>query len=146
MAFRKKSLGACIAKIFRLQRLAAEPRAHALGIRESQIPFLAFILESPGINQDELSRQYFIDKGATARQTAKLEEQGLIERVVDPDNRRKKRLYPTSKALTLGPDFYGMLDGLNDTFLAGFSEAEKEQLLLLLDKVSVNMLKPSINE
>lgn len=134
-------LGFYVNMLFRLSRLNIEPMAQSLGLTGSQIPFMAVIYQNSGISQDELSAMIYIDKAATARQLAKLESSGFVYREVDPDNRRKNKVYPTSHALKLKDSFWNILDESNQRSLAGLSEQECEQFREFLRKAIHNQLK-----
>lgn len=138
---KEHSFGFHHSMIFRLARINADIINKDLGLSSSQIPFMAFVFERPGSTQDELSTMYVIDKGATARQLAKMEKEGLIYREVDENNRRCKLIYPTPKALQIKADFYAMLSEVNDLSLTGFTDEERSLMLKFMARVLNNHLQ-----
>lgn len=68
-----------------------------LNINPTQFSFLVEIKYKKNINQHELSTSCSIDKSAVARALRKLEEQGLILRQIDENNRRQNMLSLTEK-------------------------------------------------
>ena len=69
----------------------------SLNINPTQLSFLFEIKCKKNINQHDLSTNCSIDKGAVARALRKLEEQGLVKREVDENNRRQNMLSLTEK-------------------------------------------------
>ena len=75
-----------------------------------------------GITQKEMWEALKIDKGATARRVARLEEKGYLTREPNPLDGRSQLLYPTEKAEALrnskaeieGSFYEWLLDGLPD--------------------------------
>ena len=51
----------------------------------------------PGITQEQLRQKYGQDKSTIARRAAKLEAEGYIRRVLDPEDGRRKQLFVTEK-------------------------------------------------
>lgn len=136
---RSKSFGYRFALLYRLNCSLNSEKMEGLGISASQIPFLSelFLADGP-LTQDQLSQRMVIDKAATARGLVHLEDQGLVVRKVNPENRRQKLVSPTPKARELEADFYGALRSSNEVFVKGFSRDEKEQALALLDRMMEN--------
>lgn len=140
MYFPNRHLGYHIAVLYRLHRTNTEAVVQEIGISNSQIPFLASIYLQPGISQDDISSEHFIDKGATARQIEKLEKSGLIYREVNPENRRKKKIFLTQKGQDSESSFWAILKKTNDRSLNGFSTQDSEELIRLLNKAINNQI------
>ncbi|MCP4114516.1 MAG: MarR family transcriptional regulator [Desulfobacteraceae bacterium] len=136
---RSKSFGYRFALLYRLICSLSSEKMNRLGISTSQIPFLSelFLADGP-LTQDQLSKRVVIDKAATARGLMQLENLGLVVRKVNPENRRQKLVSPTPKARELETDFYNALRSSSEIFVRGFSKAEKEQALSLLDRMMEN--------
>lgn len=133
-------LGFHIAILYRLSRTNAEAEAQKIDISSSQIPFLASIYLQPGISQDQICAEHFIDKAATARQIIKLEKSGFIYRETHPDNRRKKRIFLTQKGQEAEESFWVFLKNNNQRSLKGFSPQDTEDLTRLLSKAINNQI------
>ena len=100
--------------------------------------YLKTILMNPGLNQDQLTCEVKFDKATTTRCIRQLEEEGYVERIVDDNDRRSYRLYPTTKAKEFEPVLISILDESNRSLAGCLSEEEKEQLRTLLQKVYDN--------
>jgi DNA-binding MarR family transcriptional regulator len=97
------------------------------------------ILTSPGIVQEDLSSHLRLDRAATARALQSLEVNGFIHREEDPQDRRRKKVYPTPKAEGLQEEMVEILRAHNEVLLSGLTGEERTQLIRLLDKVIDNL-------
>ena len=68
-----------------------------------EIRYVMMVYDNPGCSQDDLVNIYGESKANVAKVLRKLEDEGLIKREVDLDNRRKYMLMATSKAEELVP-------------------------------------------
>lgn len=110
-----------------------------LGLAKGQYLYLIRIVEQPGLAQTELINLLKIDRSTAARALRKLETQGFITRVINSENEKNKRLFPTNK----GKKFYTTIKRENDysnkTALANFSSKEAQLLATLLARVEDNI-------
>ena len=67
------------------------------GINASQLHFMFEILNQEEINQDQIASRCNINKGAVARSIRKLEDQKLVVREIDLNNRRQNKISLTPK-------------------------------------------------
>ena len=67
------------------------------GINASQLHFLFEISNQKEVNQEKIASRCNINKGAVARSIKKLEDQGLIKRKIDENNRRQNKISLTPK-------------------------------------------------
>lgn len=65
--------------------------------------FIMGIYDNPGISQDDLTVMFGQSKANIAKSLKKLEDQGYIEREINPKNRRKYMLKTTSKGNEIVP-------------------------------------------
>lgn len=68
------------------------------GIGTAEMDVIHFVRHNPGTTQKEVWEALKIDKGATARRVARLEEKGYLTREPNPQDGRSQLLYPTEKA------------------------------------------------
>ena len=68
------------------------------GIGASEFDLIQAVRCHPGITQAEVCQRLEIDKGAAARQFARLEAKGYLRRETNPADRRSRLLYATHKA------------------------------------------------
>lgn len=68
-----------------------------------EMRFIMGIYDNPGISQDDLTLMFGQSKANIAKSLKKLEDQGYIEREINPENRRKYMLKTTSKGNEIVP-------------------------------------------
>ena len=134
----KKRLTPWICRLSRLSTLFVGREMGRIGFGPGPFFFLAELYSEEGLSQDELSRRVGVNKSNTSRALAKLESFGLICRKSDPDNHKVKKIYLKAKAHEIQKEFRRIQDQWNDTLLNGFSENEKERLLVSLKKMTKN--------
>lgn len=105
------------------------------GLTDAQYPYILRICRTPGITQDELSRQLCIHKSNVTRQVAILEQNGFVSRCEDPSDRRIRRLYPTEKATQILPDVREGLRAWNRYVTADLTEQEVGLLESLIERM-----------
>ena len=108
-----------------------------MGFKACHAAYLSQICRNPGISQDKLARAICINKSNVARQAVVLEEDGYINRIPDPDDKRVMRLYPTDKALELQPKIHEVFTAWSDLVTQDLTEEERTQLGQLLEKVKL---------
>ena len=69
------------------------------------VRYIVFIYDNPGCSQDDLVNMFGQSKGNIAKTLRKLEDQGFIQRQVNPENRRKYMLNTTDKGKNLVPEY-----------------------------------------
>ncbi|TRZ38144.1 MarR family transcriptional regulator [Niallia circulans] len=100
-----------------------------------QYAFLKSIIQSPGINQDELTSKLKFDKATTARSVSQLEKAGYIRKETSETDRRANELFPTEKAIDVYPHIQFVLAELNKELTKNLTDDERTQLISLLKKI-----------
>jgi DNA-binding MarR family transcriptional regulator len=90
-------------------------------------------------NQEQVARQFGIDKGAIAKTAVKLEEKGLITRTVNPQNKREKLMELTPAANDVVADMQRALADMAATMFSGMSADEVARLTQALSHVAANL-------
>ena len=65
----------------------------------------------------------------------RMEKRGLIDRVLNPTNRRSISVKATKEGLSLKEPVQALIDQLNDQVLSIFSPQEKDELIGLLNRM-----------
>ena len=65
----------------------------------------------------------------------RMEKRGLIDRVLNPTNRRSISVKATKEGLSLKEPVQALIDQLNDQVLSIFSPQEKDELICLLNRM-----------
>ncbi len=128
-----------IRDMLEISRCGVQYRSDALapmGLKSIHASYLTEICANPGISQDKLARLICINKSNVARQVAVLEEDGFITRSPSAADKRVIELFPTQKTLDLLPRLNEILLCWETCITRDLSEGEKEQITLLLRKMS----------
>jgi DNA-binding MarR family transcriptional regulator len=87
----------------------------------------------------DLARAAELNPGAMTRLLDKLEARGMVTREADPDDRRALHIHLTDAGRNIWRDIDQCGMRVRDTALAGMSEAERNTLTALLERVRDNL-------
>ncbi len=122
-----------------LRRTALNRERERLNQKLIPVPLMAYILEHPGCTQGEIADFLYISAASVATSCKRLEKEGLIERRVDPVNRRKNQLFVTEEGRELTLQKRAMLDRVNALAFAGIDEGDARAFARVLDKMLDNL-------
>ena len=135
----QREIAFTIMDVARLLKTYADQRARQFGISRAQWGVLIRIERNEGMKQSELAELLDLQPISLTRLLDRLDQNGLIERRADPNDRRANRLYlkPAAKPLLgrlaeLGANMMG-------TVLDGLSAAAIERMLKELGLVKDNL-------
>lgn len=134
-----RSHGQRIGYLDRMGQRYFSEKLGALGIGPGQIFILKYLYHNDGINQEVLVDNCQVHKANVARALFKLEESGLVERVVDLNDKRAKLLYVTDKAKNIEDEFMSIFKSWTDMLTRGFSEEEKKLSYKFLSRMAENV-------
>lgn len=127
-----RQFGVLAADISRIMRTEFDRRVAAHGVTRAQWMVLARLARRPGCTQTELAEMMEVERATAGRLLDRLEENGLVRREADPEDRRVRRVYPTSTAERDQAKMRDIADSLVDEALADLSAAQRETLTDLL--------------
>lgn len=122
-------------KLF-VRRLSADSPLHC-----SQMAVMHMIEENENCTQVDVSDKLGVTPAAVATSTKRLQKAGLIEKNVDPENLRCKRLTLTPKGRESICRYKKRFDDLDSRIFAGFTEEDKSRLADYLSMISDVMKK-----
>jgi MarR family transcriptional regulator, temperature-dependent positive regulator of motility len=96
---------------------------------------LAAVLEEPGRGQKQVSERMGVDAVNFGQMIDELEGKGLVERKIDPDDRRARKLYVTDRGAALRRRLRPSLLAAQERLLAPLSQNERSALLDMLARV-----------
>ncbi len=132
-------------RIYRAAVLDRTAAFAAHGLPGWQVSYVLQICREPGLSQDELAARLYVNKSSVTRQVAQMEQNGLLTREKDAEDRRVRRLYPTEKALALYPEVMAYLEDWNEALTGDLLPEDQAELLRLLKhlaKAATSRLKP----
>ncbi|MBR0271004.1 MAG: winged helix-turn-helix transcriptional regulator [Methanobrevibacter sp.] len=110
-----------------------------LGINNPQLNILFEVNKDSRINQEKIASRCNTNKGAIARSVRKLEENGLITRTIDENNRRQNIISLTSEGSQVLDNAIEMLDEFERYIFK--NDEQKEALQLILKDLAINVMK-----
>ncbi len=109
-----------------------------LGLPPVAFPLILRLLRHDDVSQEHLADHLRVDKGTAARAVARLEEAGLIQRSVDEEDRRIKRVRVTEKGREMAPQIRDAAGRWSELLLDGFSAEEAADALSFLERMADN--------
>jgi DNA-binding MarR family transcriptional regulator len=83
----------------------------------------------------EISQILRVENSTISGVLDRMEKRGLVNRVLDPNDRRSIRVEVSEKGLKIKNGVQKMIEDLNDVVLQDFSAKERKELLDLLSRV-----------
>ncbi len=106
----------------------------ALGITNRQYGIMLVLKAEPGIDQITVAKLLGLDRSTTGMVLTKLEDAGLVGRVVETHDRRKRSLKLTPAGERMLKQLAEPARRAQERVLSAFSPRERETFLDLLDK------------
>lgn len=102
---------------------------------------LLIIHHNPGIEMNQLKEIMAVDKATITKLIQKLVRKGYVKKEVNENDKRRFSLFLTKKGEEKTPVIQNKIQFVNDIIVSGFSNKEKNDLLVLLEKVRMNLSK-----
>ncbi|MFD1695960.1 MarR family winged helix-turn-helix transcriptional regulator [Roseibium aestuarii] len=130
-----------IVDISRLLRRRFERRLTSIdtGLTVAEARALAFVWRNPNLRQAALAERMGVEPMTVVGYLDGLERAGLVERTVDPTDRRAKLVNLSPTAGPVVHDIAGVIFDLRDEALQGIPEEHQELLTELLEKMKHNL-------
>jgi DNA-binding MarR family transcriptional regulator len=135
------TLGFLVHDVARLLRKRLEQRARAagIGLSRAQWQVLAHIARCEGIHQAGLAAILDVEPITLVRLLDRLEATGLVERRLDPKDRRQRNLFLTEHALPELERIRALGAEVREEALAGLDDRSRRRLLAELDRIKGNL-------
>lgn len=111
------------------------------GINATQLHLLFEISHQKDINQEKIAARCSINKGAVARSIKKLEDNGLVKRKIDENNRRQNIISLTEKGEDILNKTVNVLHQWEDEVILEKGYVEKELLQQILKDIAVKTIE-----
>ena len=133
------SLGSLISTASRTYLFFLFNEIEKYGIHGGQFQFLRSLSKKDSISQEELANIYHNHQSTIARALRKLEDNGMISRKVDENNRRKNIITITAKGRNI-VDKIQLMDEKWESNIKSLDVDEKNKLKELLKALTVESL------
>ncbi|MGN7931277.1 MarR family winged helix-turn-helix transcriptional regulator [Sphingopyxis sp. 22461] len=134
-----ETIGFLLNDTARLFRRSFNARTKGSGITALQWRLITYLKRHEGIRQGPLAELIEVEPITLSRMVDRLVESELVERRADPADRRAWRLYLTPRAGDLLGGMREMADALTGEATEGLSDAERDQLIDLVERVRANL-------
>lgn len=141
-------LGKKFKKIDELFKAGFNKQLESVDLTFAQMNVLVY-LENSGnarVTQKELASALEIKHSTMAGILKRMQEKGLVDVVIAPENKKYKNIYRTQKAKEIKNEIDKHRKKNAKTVVKGFSKEEIELLDTLLDKVLQNLKEDSAND
>ena len=115
------------------------------GINTTQLHLLFEISNQSDINQENIAKRCSINKGAVARSIKKLEDNGLVVRQIDENNRRQNKLSLTESGQELINKTIKIFYDWEDSVIIDDGYVEKELLQKELKEIAIRTMKLNLH-
>lgn len=136
---RRASLGYQVNHLARLMERALRERIEPLGVVPGQFAQLLALYETDGLTQAELCARVQVEQPTMAKTLARMERDGLITRVPDPDDRRRALVLLTARARELEGELVSAAQTVNAVATGGLGEPDVAALMAALAAVIDNL-------
>lgn len=116
-----------------------EGRLQKYGIVKAQAQLLLLIKENDGCTQKDLASFVGVKYSSMSERLDKLEKNGYIERAVDEDNLKYKRVYITKEGKLAAVQCKRILREIEDILFKGFTKKDRAQFEEYLNKMINNL-------
>jgi len=135
----ENSIGTAIFLASKSLEKAAENRIkNELGLTPSQWKVILALNFFNGISQKELAGKIYIDSSTLVPVIDKMENNGLVERKPDPNDRRNNLIFLTKKSESTIDSITEIVLQLRKEFFKGISQKEQDKVQIILRKVILN--------
>lgn len=139
----KPSIALRLGMIVRQLRRDFDREVGSLGITGAQATVLAVVVGNPGLTQQSIAEKLELTAASAGRLIDRMVADGLVERRSKPDDRRAHCIHPAAQAGPLLAALSGMRAKHEERLLAGMTDAERGELVRLLDQISRNLQPPT---
>ncbi|WP_158682928.1 MarR family winged helix-turn-helix transcriptional regulator [Lactobacillus sp. CBA3605] len=116
------------------QHLAQQLKPYTL--TESNFMLVLRVCERPGISQEALNQDIYREHSIVTKMVKRLITLGWLQRVTDPQDRRRTQLFPTTQAQTAYPEIKALLAETNQWLVAELTSTEQAALAPALQRLA----------
>lgn len=133
------SLGQRVRHLSRAFMVAISKELSRYGVKAGQWSALRVLWKEEGLSQVELAERMRIERASLTSIVATLEKDKLIRRVPDSIDRRRIRIFLTTKGRNLEDELLSLGKSTNERATRGLTASQIAQFHLLLDRMMSNL-------
>lgn len=135
---RLKSFGFLLKDLARRHVQRFEQRASELNLTLMQCKALIALERQEGVSQARLAEVTDVDPMTMVRILDHMESDKLVERRLDPEDRRARQLFLTDKARSLVAKVWEVADVTRGEFFVGVPAADRDTFMRVLEQIHAN--------
>ena len=132
-------IGYLLADNSRLARREFDREVREAGVTGPQARLLLTLHRVPGENQGFYADRLEVEPITLCRMVDRLQEAGLVERRLDPGDRRARQLHLTARSRDMIEKLQARLDRMLETMLSGLDTGERHELARMLEMIGSNL-------
>lgn len=126
-----------LAKAAQRANQISKSRLEPYGVTPVQYALLFQLWEKDGQTSNELGKRLLLDSATITGIIDRLEQNGLIERRTDANDRRTKLIFLTEKGKTLEKPLKRQMDEMNEEVLSGLRDEEIQWFKEILFNIGI---------
>lgn len=115
-------------------------RIRATGLKPGQPKVLEHVVAHEGCTQQDIAQACVMDKSTVTSVVARMEDEGLIERRTNADDRRAQAVHLTDRGRAAAERVLSYMDEVDAIAWRGITDDERKQLSSLLKRVVNNLV------
>ena len=132
------SVGRLLSIIHRQTQIYLQRELEPYGLGHGQVRVLRYIDRHPGVWQQDISEHFKLDKGSTSSLVTSLVNKGFVRKERAMEDQRAFNLVVTEKTIELRPKLKEIFLYWSENLLGGFSDDEKEELIVKVERMILN--------
>ncbi|WP_018911879.1 MarR family winged helix-turn-helix transcriptional regulator [Thiomonas sp. FB-6] len=136
---RLRHFGFLLAELSRRYVQLFEQLAQGTGLKLTTCRALAYLERHEGISQSRLAELAAIEPMALVRLLDRLQDEGMVQRLADPEDRRAHRLVLCEPARPVLRQIREISRRAREQVFAGIEPAESEEFLRVLERLNDNL-------
>lgn len=140
--FRQSSLGYQVNHLARSLEQALRARIEPLGVAPGQFAQLLALYEQDGLTQAELCARVQIEQPTMSNTLARMQRDGLVQRIPDPADGRRSRVMLTPRARQLRAQLLDVARAVNAAATGGLDDHKVAAFMATLAAMADNLDAP----
>lgn len=136
-----KNIAIYLKEITQAEYHRVDKKLEKYNLVKGQATLLSIIKENNGATQNELASILNVKYSSMSERLNKLESLGYIEKGVDENNQKYKRVYITSLGRKAVTQANKTLNEFDEKLYKGFTKKDRKQLEEYLEKMLINITK-----